>query len=110
MHDPMVATEVLDDAAPYALRELCKTFGIEANVVVEMVEVGVLLPDGSEPSKWAFSATAVVRLQKARRMQRDLGINLAGVAVALDLLDDLAATRQKVRALESHLAQLTHYD
>jgi hypothetical protein len=39
-------------------------------------------------------------------MRRDLGVNLAGIAVALDLLDDLEATRKRVQTLEAQLLHL----
>jgi len=103
-------TEPLDDSAPCSLRELCVTFVIEESVVIEMVDIGVLIPLGDDPHSWKFGAGALLRLQRARRLQRDLEINLAGVAVALDLLDELEGARQRVKTLEQHLALLTAKD
>jgi chaperone modulatory protein CbpM len=35
------------------------------------------------------------------RLQRDLGINLAGIAVALDLLDEVETLRARLRRLNT---------
>ena len=37
---------------------------------------------------------------RAHRLQRDLGLNLAGVALALELLDEIEALRSRISALE----------
>ena len=98
--------ELLDDSTPYALRELCELCSVRAELIVEMVEAGILTPVGSAPSAWRFSVEATIRLQKAQRLRRDLDINLAGVAVALDLIEDLDKTRKRLKTLERRLAQL----
>ena len=98
--------ELLDDSTPYALRELCELCGVRADLIVELVEAGIISPVGSAPSAWRFSVQATIRLQKAQRLRRDLDINLAGVAVALDLIEDLDETRKRLKTLERRLAQL----
>ena len=98
--------EPLDSDAPYAFEEVCRVFVVEEHLVVEMVEFGILAPEGDGVATWRFGASAILRLQRARRLRRDLELNLAGIAVALDLLDELDATRQRVKTLETHLAQL----
>lgn len=96
----------LDSDAPYAFEEVCQVFVVEEHLVLEMIEFGILSPEGEDVTTWRFGAAAILRLQRARRLRRDLEINLAGIAVALDLLDELDATRQRVKTLETHLAQL----
>lgn len=98
--------EPLDSGAPYAFEEVCQLFVIEEHVVLDMIEFGILSPEGDDRTTWRFGATAILRLQRARRLRRDLEINLAGIAVALDLLDELDSARQRVKTLETHLAQL----
>lgn len=106
MTEPPDPYEPLDPDAPYAFEEVCDTFVVEKRLVLEMVEFGILSPEGEDAATWRFGAAAILRLQRARRLQRDLDINLAGVAVALDLLDELDRTRQRVKTLETHLSQL----
>jgi chaperone modulatory protein CbpM len=110
MTDSSDLYEPLDTDAPYALEEVCEVFVVEKRLVLEMVEFGILTPEGEDVSTWRFGAAAILRLQRARRLRRDLEINLAGIAVALDLLDELDRTRQRVKTLETHLAQLIDND
>ncbi len=106
MTDIVSATELLDDSTPYGLRDLCDICAVRAEFVAEMVDAGILEPAGSAPSHWRFSIQAAIRLRKAQRLQRDLDVNLAGIALALDLLDNLDAMRERIQTLERHLAQL----
>lgn len=106
MTDQPLEAEIVDDTTPYVLHEVCTMFSIHADLVINMVDAGILVPIGAQPSHWRFSAYACIRLQKAQRMRRDLGVNLAGVAVALDLLDDLEAMRKRVQTLEAQLLHL----
>jgi chaperone modulatory protein CbpM len=46
-----------------------------------------------------FSAASIVRVQKANRLQRDLGVNLAGTALVLDLLDRIEALEARLRGV-----------
>jgi len=90
---------VLDEEIRFSLGELCETCKINADFVLEMVEEGVLEPEGgSTPTEWRFDATAFKRLQMAVRLQRDLGVNLPGAALALDLLEELENLRRKQSA------------
>ena len=85
---------LLDEQARLNLRELCGTCGIHAELVIEMVSEGIAEPTGSDPVYWRFNGPAVKRMQRALRLQRDLGVNLAGAALALDLLEELEALRR----------------
>jgi chaperone modulatory protein CbpM len=79
---------VLDSRTSFTMDELCQVCRIETNLVVEMVQEGVLEPVAAEPN-WRFSGHEVVRAQRAMNLIRDLGVNWAGAALALELLDRL---------------------
>jgi chaperone modulatory protein CbpM len=94
---------VLDERISFTLSELSSTCQVPAEIVVDMVQEGLLEPEGSSPGEWRFTGHALWRARTALRLQRDLGANLAGVALALDLLDELQELRRRVRALEHQL-------
>ncbi len=85
---------VLDEGVKLSLAELCETCKINAELVIEMVEEGVIEPEGVSPASWLFDALALKRLQTALHLQRDLRINLAGAALVLDLLEELEELRR----------------
>ena len=65
---------------------------------IEMwVSEGVLQPSGSSPEQWRFSGRALSRMRVAMRLSRDLDINSSGVALALDLLDQIESLEAKLR-------------
>jgi len=95
-----LASGVLDIRVELTLEELSELAHVERTLVLEMVEEGVLVPRGETPEQWRFPGPALARLQRGLRLQRDLGLNLAGVALALDLLDELQALRARLHRLQ----------
>jgi len=67
--------------------------------IVELVEEGVLAPVGREPHHWRFSGIHMRRARVALRLQRDLGVNTAGAALALQLLDEVEELRARLRTM-----------
>jgi hypothetical protein len=60
------------------------------------VDSGLLEPLPHAGVQPLFAAAGIARLQRIERLRRDLGINLAGMAVMLDLLDRLTALQHEV--------------
>lgn len=96
----VVSGVILDETITLSFEEVCHTCGLEAEELIAMVEEGLLEPYGATPHAWRFSAATLYRAQTAHRLQRDLHINLAGAALALELLDELRELRTRIRALE----------
>ena len=80
---------LLDDGLEISLEELCRSCGMQDQWIIALVAEGVLSPRGQDPSNWQFPASAVSLVRTARRLESDLGVNLAGVALALDLLAEI---------------------
>lgn len=68
----------------------------EAQIHVWVVE-GVLQPIGGSPPEWRFAGASLRRARLALTLTRELDINPPGVALALDLLDEIAALRARLR-------------
>jgi len=67
--------------------------------VIALVEEGVLDPQGDRPIHWLFATSNLRRALRAQRMQQDLGLNMPGIAVALDLLDEIERLERKINNL-----------
>lgn len=99
--EPPIEAELLDALESFGLRELCQACDIEADYVIELVEVGVIEPHaGRRPNEWRFPPQSLIRLQRAVRLQRDLSVEPAGAALALDLIEELADLRRRLHRLE----------
>lgn len=84
---------ILEEQVELTLADVSRSCAVHAEYIIELVEEGVLAPIGREPRAWRFTGSQVRRASIALRLQRDLGVNLAGVALALELLDELNALR-----------------
>ncbi len=101
-----VTGEIVDETIQYRLKDVCEVCGVHAERVVEMVEAGIIDARGDKPTMWRFSAVSVMRSSKALRLQRDLEINIPGLAVTLDLLDEVESLRAQVQSLSQQLEKL----
>lgn len=107
--EPILVVDVTEmDGGTFTLREVCERGECHAELVIELVEYGIISPldEHTDASRWQFDAAALRRLRKALRLQRDLKINLPGLAMSLDLLDELEDMRREVRRLSQQLQQL----
>ena len=96
----LITGQLLEEDSALTLSELCRASGCPAEEVRRLVDEGVIETRGEEPLRWRFQAIAIRRVQSAQRLRRDLGVNLAGAALALDLLDELDHLRLRLRRLE----------
>lgn len=71
-----------------SLSELTVFCDAETDLVVALVEYGVVAPVEAENDEWQFAPCNIARARKAARLMRDLGLNLAGVALVLDLIEE----------------------
>lgn len=79
---PVVVAEVRLSA-----EQLATAAGISPARLARLVGLGLVEP--SAPGAADFTAAAAARLRRMRRLHRDLGVNLAGAAIIVDLVDRL---------------------
>ena len=83
----MVNGEIVDETIEITIVELCRSCAVDAELVEAMINEGVIEPTRKRDEAWCFALSTVKRTRVAVRLQRDLGINLAGAALAVDLLE-----------------------
>lgn len=88
----MLRGQVVEEETLITLDELCRYCMVETKEVVSLVREGVLDPahetlDWRCTAGWQFHISSVRRLRAVVRLQRDLGVNLPGAALALELMD-----------------------
>ena len=87
---------ILEDELQLTLRQLCDACAVHAEYIIELVDEGFIEPSGMERSHWCFNGITIRRVQRAKRLQHDLGINLAGVALAIELIDEIESLRSQI--------------
>jgi chaperone modulatory protein CbpM len=90
---------VLEEQTELTLDDLCRACAAQAEIIIDLVEEGVLTPSGPAPEYWRFTGLHMHRARVALRLQRDLGVNLAGAALALELLDEMETLRAQLRRI-----------
>ena len=86
---------LLDETVTLSLTELSGACRVREEQIIELVQEGVLEPDHAQ-HEWQFPANQLRRASRAVRLQRDLEINAAGVALVLDLLEELEELRARL--------------
>ena len=85
----------MDESLKLTLQQFCRYSDLDREEIMEMVTEGIIEPRGKQPAEWLFNGYMLKRVQIAVRLRRDLEINLPGIAVILDLLNELEQLRQK---------------
>jgi chaperone modulatory protein CbpM len=82
-----------------SLESLASAADLQSDLIRRLIAYGVVEPiDTGAGGPW-FDPGAVRRLRMVRRLRDDLGINLAGIAVAVDLVE-------RIETLEHELSEL----
>jgi MerR family transcriptional regulator, heat shock protein HspR len=84
---------------------VAETYGIHPQTLRLYERQGLLAPARSAGNTRLYDRGAIRRLEQILTLTRDLGINLAGVEVILQLRDRLAALENDLERLTSELAQ-----
>ena len=77
--------------------------GMHTALVERFVEAGLIEPVARQGEALLFDAAAISRLRLIGRLRDALGINVAGIAVILDLLDRMRALQRDNEWLNSRL-------
>jgi chaperone modulatory protein CbpM len=83
--------------------EVCLQTGVNEETVFEIIEHGIIEPIGSTPEEWLFTPTMLTVTKKAIRLHQDLKVDWAGIALAIDLLEEVEQLREQNRYLQRRL-------
>jgi chaperone modulatory protein CbpM len=95
----ILSGHILENETRLTMRQLCDVCAVRAEYIIELVDEGFIEPSGIEKSHWCFSGLSIQRVQKAKRLQQDLGLNLAGVALAVELFDEIERLRARLERM-----------
>jgi len=84
--------QLIEDETLITVDELCRHCTVRVEEVITFVQEGILDPADEmvlleRAETWQFHISSVKRVRTVVHLQRDLGVNLAGAALALELLD-----------------------
>ena len=82
------------------LEEVARGSGLHPDRVRQLVDCGLIRWDEHHD----FEPAMVLRIRRIERLRHDLGINLAGIEVVLNLLDRIRHMEQEIQELHSRLS------
>ncbi len=97
---PVIEGIILEEQEGVTLGDLCRMCSVHADYVLDLVDEGILEPTDGGSGMYRFQGDCVIRARKALALQRDMGLNLPGVALVLELLDEIEMLRERLRRLE----------
>lgn len=91
----------MEDITELTLDDMCRACAAQTDTIIELISEGVIdsaltRPDQT-PEQWRFTGLHLHRAKVAVRLHRDLGVNFAGAALALELLEEMQILREKIR-------------
>ena len=102
---PEQSVTIVDEQNALTLTELSHACSVQSGYIIELVDEGLIIPEIAaeehEPHHWRFTGVQMRRARMALRLQSDLGINLAGVALALQLLEEIETLRMRLNVLDN---------
>jgi chaperone modulatory protein CbpM len=88
---------VVENEVHMSIVELSHASRTPEDMIMSWVTEGVLSPTGSSPQDWRFGGDSLRRAKTAAHLTHDLELNVPGVALALDLLDQIAELRAHIK-------------
>ena len=86
----------------YRLREVLESVGISRRTLRVYEEVGLVAPVEAEERIPVYEEEALETIRRIQRLRRDLGVNLAGVQVILEM-------RRKIEELQQNLEDVVRF-
>jgi hypothetical protein len=77
--------------------QLCR---LNLEAVLELAALGVVEPRETGHGQWQVPASALPRLRVVGRLMHDLGVNVSGAALAVELLEAQRDLESRLRHLE----------
>lgn len=95
-NDPSIHTaHILEGEHALTLIELAEAIQAEHDFILALITHECIAPRGQDAENWRFDSLCLKRARIARSFSMDLGVNMPGIALALDLLAHIDTLKQK---------------
>ena len=99
----ILAGILMDETTTIAVSQVCEKYGISEALLQEMVEHGLFDEQTMHSKSIHINEQTLSRIQSACRLQEDLELNLPGVVLVLELLEELERMRDELIILRRHV-------
>ena len=99
----VITAVLLEEDACLTFAQVCQQLSIPEGMLRQLMEHGLFEATPSRIKSTRFNANELARVQAAARLKQDLGVNIPGVVLVIELIDELEQLRQKIQILQRHL-------
>ncbi len=99
MTTQIIEAVVYDEQLTLTLVELSRACHVHAEWIIELVDEGIIDPLKKDTIHYHFSASCLKHALAVKHLQQDLGINLAGSALVLDLKKEINNLHTQIQIL-----------
>ncbi len=100
MAEKVIAGVIIEESHTLTLEEFCSATQTEKQTIIKMIEYQLIQPIGDSPEEWRFDSLSLKRGRMATSFYRDLEVNMAGIALAFELLDKIQELQHHVDLLQ----------
>lgn len=93
--ETVLVGQVLKGSHRISIDDLCRVCMVETEMVSLLVAEGILDPIGDDMRQWQFRIDSLRRVKTVKHLQQDLGVNLPGAALALELMEQIAELKRR---------------
>ena len=92
--------DLVSDVPELTIEDLCEACGLSKDQIAAYVSEGIIEPQVSQGVQWRFSSISLIELRRATRLERDLRLNAAGVALVLELKAEIETLQRRLARFE----------
>jgi chaperone modulatory protein CbpM len=96
----VIEAHVIGEGDWIGATEICQLCRLNLEAVLELAALGVVEPRETGSGQWQVPANALPRLRVVGRLMHDLGVNVSGAALAVELLEAQHDLESRIRHLE----------
>jgi chaperone modulatory protein CbpM len=94
---------VIEETQTFTYTEVCHKYNIPQQLLSEMMEHGLFSNTSTELEQLKINQKELQRIESAFRLHRDLGVNLPGVVLAIELIEKIDLLNDELDILRKHL-------
>ncbi len=98
------------DEPHYTISDAARLVDLHPQTLRYYEAVGLVVPRRSRGNVRRYSPRDIERLRKIRRLTREMGVNLAGVAIILRLIEQVTELQAELRWLESAVGSASTHE
>lgn len=102
MQTHTITAIIIDEHTLLSYSEFQQATSADEAFIVELIEHAFIAPQGSSPNEWRFDAECLRRTKLALRFYRDLEVNVAGIALIVELMAELEQVRRELSLHQPH--------